>query len=107
MDEEIKQLRTRLEELERQKKEEEERNKDPFRYLRQRIKDRTEEMKLYNPNNGQGHKDAIRISLREIECDRSILQAIESLQAEVKELRKQLTDDRQSVDVSVVDLLVV
>jgi hypothetical protein len=98
MDEEIKQLQARIQELERQKKEEEERNRDPFRHLRQRIKDHTEEMKIYNPKNGE-HKDAIRITLREIECDRSILQAIESLQAEVKELRKQLPNNRQIANV--------
>lgn len=103
MDDEINKLRSRLEELERQKKEEEERNKDPFRHLRQRIEKKTQQMKQCNSNDQVN----IQYFINEIECDKSILQALETLQQELKELRKQVTDDRESVDVSVVDILVV
>lgn len=95
MDEEIKQLQARIQELERQKKEEEERNRDPFRHLRQRIDKKTQYMKQCNPNDQAN----IEYFINEIECDKSILQAIESLQAEVKELRKQLPNNRQIANV--------
>ena len=114
MDEEINKLRARLEELERQKREEDEKNKDPFRYLRQRIERREQQIshleeQIQNPGklNKQQYHDMLASVIAENECDRCIIQAIESLQTEVRELRKQLTDDRESVNVSVVDLLVV
>lgn len=86
MEDEINQLRVKLETLERQKKDEEERNKDPFRYLRERIQTRTTELFLEDQKyRRNGH--TIAFLTREIECDKSILQALLELQTEVKSLR--------------------
>lgn len=88
MDDEIKQLREKLETLERQKADEEARNKDPFRYLRDRIDDRTKELaKLLGPgSHPERNPDGIRITTRELESDKSILRAILALQSDVKAL---------------------
>lgn len=88
MDDEIKQLREKLETLERQKADEDARNKDPFRYLRDRIDDRTKELaKLLGPgSHPERNPDGIRITTRELESDKCVLEALLALQAEVKAL---------------------
>lgn len=93
MDEEIKQLQARLQELEQKKREEEERNKDPFRFLRERIERRDrqiveEEENIKNPARQGGspkqrHLDAIALYMHENKCDLAIIQAIENLQEEL------------------------
>lgn len=82
MDEEIKQLRARLQELEQKKKEEEERNKDPFRYLRERIEHWRKQL-----NTNRSNLAHVEYVTREMNCDLSILQALEKLQADVEALR--------------------
>jgi hypothetical protein len=90
MEDEIKQLREKLESLERQKKEEDERNKDPFRYLRDRIDARTKDLaRRHEPgHHPERDPDGIRFATRELECDKCVLEALLTLQAEVKALRK-------------------
>jgi len=105
MEDEIKQLREKLETLERQKKEEDERNKDPFRHLRDRIDNQTKLLaKLHEPTSN-GTPDGIRIITRDLECDKSILQAILALQAEVKALRNAHVNPRPSPKLEEVDIL--
>jgi hypothetical protein len=88
MDDEIKQLRAKLETLERQKKEEEERNRDPFRWLRVRIQLHEKQLaKLREPaSHPERNAEAIYGQTRELECDKCVLEAILALQAEVKAL---------------------
>jgi hypothetical protein len=88
MEDEIKQLREKLETLERQKKEEDERNKDPFRWLRERIDDRTKELAIMQSpgHHPERNPEGIRVTTRELESDKCILKAILALQAEVKAL---------------------
>ena len=100
MDEEIKQLQARIQELEQKKREEDERNKDPFRFLRGRIEWRERqigehEAQIKNPGQHykQPHHDAIAIYERENNCDLSIIQAFEKLQAQVEELRTKPMQD--------------
>jgi hypothetical protein len=100
MDDEIKQLREKLETLERQKAEEDARNKDPFRYLRKRIEDRTKELaKLREPaSHPERNPEGIRITLRELESDKCVLEAILVLQADVKTLGDAVAKLRDELD---------
>jgi hypothetical protein len=100
MDEEIKQLQARLQELEQKKREEEERNKDPFRFLRERIERRDrqiveQEANVKNPErvggwSKQPHLDAIALYMHENKCDLCILQAFETLQTDLNAVRDEL-----------------
>jgi hypothetical protein len=100
MDEEIKQLQARIQELEQKKREEDERNRDPFRFLRERIERREgqigeHEAQIKNPGQHykQPHHDAIAVYMHENNCDLSIIQAFEKLQAQVEELRTKPMQD--------------
>ena len=102
MDEEIKQLQARIQELEQKKREEDERNKDPFRFLRGRIEKRNKLISYYdsqithalhNNLNAQQFRDGITGQTHENNCDLSIIQAFEKLQAQVEELRTAPTGD--------------
>lgn len=96
MEEEIKQLQARIQELEQKKKEEEQRNKDPFRFLRERIARKNKLISdqesavvhaIRNSMNPQIFRDHIAMYTHEVNCDLSIIQAFEKLQAEVDALR--------------------
>jgi hypothetical protein len=100
MDDEIKQLRDKLDEAQRKKKEEDERNKDPFRYLHERIERRSQmipileshiEHAVRNGLSTQINRDGIESIMKENACDTAILNAILQLQADVEALRKSLS----------------
>jgi hypothetical protein len=88
MDDEIKQLREKLETLERQKGDEDARNKDPFRHLRERIEEHAKKLtKMQGPgSHPERIPELIQHTTRELECDKCVLHAILALQADVKAL---------------------
>lgn len=106
----ISSLKEKIKELERKQKEEEELNKDPFRFLKQRIerntkllidvKARDQKNIMYNPNNYDRNtlQPEMNYYIESIESDKSIIQMFTKLTSEIENLKEQVEDQEAEIE---------